>query len=81
MTGDCHARFRGSPGVRSPRATRPLVSANDMEAVDRQLEAAREFEAKIDSDVGGPGQGWYGIVESPGDARQVMSERGNLRLC
>jgi len=23
VTGDCHAPFRGSPGVRSPRATRP----------------------------------------------------------
>src|SRR3954467_2359582 len=24
MTGDCHVRFRGSPGVRFPRATRLL---------------------------------------------------------
>ena len=25
MTGDCHAGFCGSPGVRFPRATRPDV--------------------------------------------------------
>jgi len=25
VTGDCHAGIRGSPGVRFPRATRPLA--------------------------------------------------------
>lgn len=28
MTGDCHARFCGSPGVRFPRATQGAVIAS-----------------------------------------------------
>ena len=28
MTGDCHVRICGSPGVRFPRATRPYSSTN-----------------------------------------------------
>jgi microsomal dipeptidase-like Zn-dependent dipeptidase len=55
------------------------LSSNDMEAVDRQLEAARAMEATVDDHSGGPGQGWYRIVESPQQARQVM-EAGKLAV-
>ena len=44
-----------------------------MEAVDLQLEAALALEALIDQEAGGPGQGWYRIVRSPTEARNVMA--------
>jgi hypothetical protein len=52
---------------------------NDMEAVDRQLTAARELEAFIDAEHGGPGQGWYRIVSTADEARAVI-EAGNLAV-
>ncbi len=48
-------------------------TADDMEAVDFQIRAAKEMEAYIDSISGGPGQGWYRIVYSPQQAREVIS--------
>jgi microsomal dipeptidase-like Zn-dependent dipeptidase len=48
------------------------LSCNDMEAVDRQLAAARQMEAYIDSKSGGPGKGWYRIVYTPDEARAVI---------
>ena len=48
------------------------LSCNDMEAVDRQLAAAKEMEAYIDSKSGGPGKGWYRIVYTPDEARAVI---------
>jgi microsomal dipeptidase-like Zn-dependent dipeptidase len=50
----------------------PNRSPDDMEAVDYQITAAREMEAAIDQDSGGPGQGWYRIVRSPEEARNVI---------
>lgn len=48
-------------------------TSDDMEAVDLQIRAARAMEAYIDSISGGPGQGWYRIVTSPQQARDVIS--------
>jgi microsomal dipeptidase-like Zn-dependent dipeptidase len=49
------------------------LCCNDMEAVDRQLAAAREMEAYIDDKNGGPGRGWYRIVSSPAEARATIT--------
>src|SRR5215218_2501604 len=49
------------------------LSCNDMEAVDRQLQAAKDMETYIDAKNGGPGTGWYRIVSSPGEARAVIA--------
>ncbi len=46
----------------------------DMPAVDRQLNEARQMEAYIDQRAGGPGKGWYRIVGSPAEARQVIAD-------
>ena len=46
----------------------------DMGAVDRQLDEARQMEAYIDQEAGGPGLGWYRIVGSPAEARQVIGQ-------
>jgi microsomal dipeptidase-like Zn-dependent dipeptidase len=48
-------------------------TAADMEAVDLQLQAAKDMEASIDARAGGPGLGWYRIVYSPAEARVVMA--------
>lgn len=50
----------------------PGRTCNDMEAVDLQIEAARAMERYIDAKQGGPGQGWYRIVTSPQQARDVI---------
>jgi microsomal dipeptidase-like Zn-dependent dipeptidase len=46
---------------------------DDMAAVDRQIAAARALEQYVDNQYGGPGRGWYRIVTSPKQAREVMS--------
>ena len=51
----------------------PGRTCNDMEAVDRQLDAAKALEASLDQAAGGPGQGWYRIVRSPSEARSVVA--------
>jgi microsomal dipeptidase-like Zn-dependent dipeptidase len=56
-----------------------VLSCNDMEAVDRQLTAAKEMEAYIDEKSGGSGQGWYRIVYTPAEARAVI-EAGKLAV-
>jgi microsomal dipeptidase-like Zn-dependent dipeptidase len=50
------------------------LSCNDMEAADRQLAAAKVMEAYIDQKWGGPGRGWYRIVRSPREAREVINQ-------
>ncbi len=54
-------------------------SCNDMVAVDRILEETRRMERYIDAQHGGPGQGWFRIVDSPEEARQVI-EDGDLAI-
>jgi len=55
--------------------TQPVrYSCNDMVAVDRILSETREMEAYVDAQEGGPGQGWFRIVASPAEAREVISD-------
>ncbi|QED28917.1 hypothetical protein FRD01_17055 [Microvenator marinus] len=46
----------------------------DMLNVDRQIEEVRVMERYIDAQEGGPGKGWFRVVESPEDARAVIAE-------
>ncbi|MEW6681833.1 MAG: membrane dipeptidase, partial [Nitrospirota bacterium] len=46
----------------------------DMPAIERQVQAAKDLEAFIDAKSGGPGQGWFRIVYSGAHARRVISE-------
>jgi microsomal dipeptidase-like Zn-dependent dipeptidase len=57
----------------------PGRTCNDMEAVDLQIEAAKEMESDIDRRSGGPGSGWYRIVTSPEQARAVIN-KGKLAV-
>lgn len=56
----CHAVIRA-----------PGRTCNDMEAVDLQLAEAKKMQAYIDSKNGG--DGWYKIVDSPQQARDVIN--------
>ena len=46
----------------------------DMLNVDRQFVEIRKMEAYIDAQSGGPGKGWFRIVENPAEARAVVGE-------
>ena len=47
---------------------------NDMVSVDRILEETYAMQDYIDAQKGGPGKGWFRIVRSPAEARDVIRE-------
>ena len=49
-------------------------ACDDMSNIRRINQETRGLQAYIDQQYGGPGKGWYRIVESPAQARQVISE-------
>ncbi len=51
---------------------RDVDCSDSMAGIDLQLDEARRFEAFLDGQAGGPGQGWFRIVESPAQARQAI---------
>ncbi len=51
-----------------------LHSCNDMESVDRAITETRNMERYIDAQSGGPGKGWFRVVETPQDARAAILE-------
>ncbi|MFD7710567.1 membrane dipeptidase [Streptomyces sp. NPDC059786] len=52
---------------------RSTSTCDDMDVVDLQIGAAHDMEAHIDTVCGGPGTGWYRIVRSPAQAREVIA--------
>ena len=48
-------------------------SCNDMVAVDRIIDETYNMERYIDAQEGGPGKGWFRIVSSPAEAREVIN--------
>ncbi len=48
-------------------------SCDDMVAVDRIIEESYAMERYIDAQFGGEGQGWFRIVMSPAEAREVIA--------
>lgn len=49
-------------------------SCNDMVAVDKQIEETYALERYIDAQSGGPGRGWFRVVTTPAEAREVIEE-------
>ena len=49
-------------------------SCNDMVAVERIIAETRNLERYIDAQAGGPGRGWFRVVESPAEARAVIND-------
>ncbi len=61
------------------RAQAVRYSCNDMVGVERELDEAYAMERYIDAQSGGPGRGWFRIVTSPAEAREVI-EDGKLAV-
>lgn len=57
-------------GINSQTA---LYSCNDMVSVDRAIAETRNLERYIDAQSGGPGKGWFRVVDSPKEAREAIS--------
>jgi microsomal dipeptidase-like Zn-dependent dipeptidase len=49
-------------------------SCNEMESVLLQIERIHEFEDYIDAQSGGPGKGFFRIVETPFEARKAIND-------
>ncbi|HEY0773564.1 MAG TPA: hypothetical protein VGD51_05740, partial [Nocardioidaceae bacterium] len=49
-------------------------SCDDMDSIRLQARRMKQFERYIDAQSGGPGEGWYRIVRSPFEAREVINE-------
>ncbi len=60
-------------------AKAPGRTGSDSEAIELQLDQAYAMQAHIDETAGGAGLGWYRIVTSAGEARQVI-EAGKLAV-
>lgn len=52
----------------------PLQNCNEMDNAMAQAQFMRDLEAYIDAQEGGPGRGWFRLVESPAEARQVIGD-------
>src|SRR5215212_6466545 len=49
-------------------------SCNEMDGVRLQARRLRELENYIDAQNGGPGKGWFRIVDDPFEARRVIND-------
>ncbi|MEX2196038.1 MAG: hypothetical protein WD844_12195 [Thermoleophilaceae bacterium] len=49
-------------------------SCNEMETVRLQIKRIRELQDYIDAQEGGPGKGWFRIVDDPFEARRVIND-------
>ncbi|GAA4516205.1 MULTISPECIES: membrane dipeptidase [Nonomuraea] len=52
---------------------------DEMDSIRLQAQRARELQAHIDAEHGGPGRGWFRIVRDPAEARQVV-QAGKLAV-
>ncbi len=68
----CH--LTAGEGIQETR-----YACDDMTAVDRIIEESYAMERYIDAQSGGPGQGWFRIVNTPADAREVI-ESGKMAV-
>jgi len=50
-----------------------LYSCNDMVSIDRAIAQAHDLERYVDAQAGGPGKGWFRVVGSPQEAREVIN--------
>jgi len=59
--------FLGNGGIQPIR-----YDCTDMVAVDRQIDEVYRMQDYIDAQEGGPGEGWFRIVKSPEEAREII---------
>ncbi len=68
-----------SEGLCRLAIVRHKTPCDDETATQLQLDGARRLVRYIDQQSGGPGRGWYRIVESPAEARKVI-QAGKLAV-
>jgi len=51
-----------------------LYSCNDMVSVERSILEIRNLERYIDAQSGGPGKGWFHVVDTPAQARELIGQ-------
>ena len=49
-------------------------SCNETATIKLQIERLKSFERYVDAQSGGPGQGWFRIVRTPSQAKQVIKQ-------
>lgn len=47
---------------------------NEMDSATAQVQTMRDLQDYIDAQEGGPGKGWFRLVTTPADARQVIAQ-------
>jgi microsomal dipeptidase-like Zn-dependent dipeptidase len=52
----------------------PLQDCNEMDSAVKQAEFLRDMQDYIDAQNGGPGKGWFRIVDNPAAARSVIND-------
>ncbi|MDQ3758731.1 MAG: peptidase, partial [Actinomycetota bacterium] len=57
----------------------PKSNCDEMDTVRRQIKRIHQLQDYIDAQEGGPGEGWFRIVQNPFQARKVIN-RGNLAV-
>lgn len=64
------------PNLADPISNVPGVTkdCNDMDQVRLQASLTHQMENYIDAQWGGPGKGWFRIVDTPEDARRIVNE-------
>ncbi|MEM6291045.1 MAG: hypothetical protein AAGA54_07260 [Myxococcota bacterium] len=62
----CH--LTAGQGIQATR-----YDCEDMTAVDRIIDETYAMERYIDAQAGGPGEGWFRIVQTPAEAREVIA--------
>ncbi|HEX4917244.1 MAG TPA: peptidase M19 [Limnobacter sp.] len=55
-------------------AGKPQADCDDMGVATKQVKYLYDVQDYIDAQFGGPGKGWYRIVRSPAEAREVASQ-------
>ncbi len=74
VSNEVFCQLMANPGYQPVR-----WECGDMFNIDKQLIRIREMESYIDAQHGGPGKGWFRIVETPAEAREVIAE-GKLAI-
>jgi len=64
------------PNLSKPLDNVPGVTktCNDMDQVRHQAKLIHQMQDYIDAQWGGPGRGWFRIVDTPEDARRIVNE-------
>ena len=57
----------------------PKTNCDEMDSVRREIKRIEQLEDYIDAQWGGPGEGWFRIVETPFQARKAIN-RGKLAV-